>query len=100
MPNTTDAAAVKEIGAFDPVTVTITDEVAYEAYIAAKANGQLFRIGALCRDAANHVPSGPDLEAFAIYVDDFVGLLKETGIARCLPEDNEHRKWIEGAGDA
>jgi hypothetical protein len=81
-----------------PVTVTITDEIAYQAYLEAAANGVCFELGDAIRDLANHVPTADtdEVKAFSAHLDDLVGHFIDTGIWRQYPKSSPERKhWAK-----
>jgi hypothetical protein len=82
----------------EPITVTITDEIAYHALLEAEANGVLHQLGDICKTLAEMAEDSKDIERFHAEVNELAGHLYESGTWRQLPEDDHGRVWIEEFG--
>jgi hypothetical protein len=79
----------------EAVTVTITDEVAYQSYLEAQANGWLFDISQIAHDLANVTVDGDQVEQFSASVEALLAQLMESGLTAYLPEASSGHARVE-----
>jgi hypothetical protein len=84
----------------EPRTIVVTDEIAYQRYLEAQANGRLLDISQITHDLANASMDGDQVERFSAHVEALLAQLMDSGLTAFLPETSTSYASVEESNAA